>query len=110
MNDLECGTAHGYAIDFVGDESKSLAPFVQDTLLVDGRVMDVFAISALEYEGGESACLGVGNQLSWAAFRQELIVPPDTTTTTGTSPSTPTDTGGTTNTSTSSGDTGDTGT
>jgi len=106
-NDLECGTANGYEIDFVGDESKSIAPFAQDTLMVGGRTMDIFAISALEYEGGESACRGVGNQLSWAAFRQELIVPEDTTT--GTTTTGGSDTGDTGSTTTGTTETGDTG-
>ena len=107
-NDLECGTAHGYAIDFVGDESKTVAPFAQDTLMVDGLAMDIFAISALEYEGGESACRGVGNQLSWAAFRQDLLLPSETKTTSPTGTTTDTADSGDTG-ATSTGDTGDTG-
>lgn len=99
-NELECGTAHGYDIEFSGDEVKTLEPFAQDVLSVDGREMDIFAVSSLEYPD-ESACVGVGNQLVWAAFRRQMILPQTTTTLTS-------ETGDTGATDTGAGDTGTT--
>ena len=110
-NDLECGTAHGYDVEFVGDETKVLRPFSQDVLAVGGREMDIFAVSGMEYPDG-SDCVGVGNQLVWAAFRRQVILPPTTSTLTeDTAATSGTDTGTTTTTTTTtypdpSGDTG----
>jgi hypothetical protein len=92
-NEWECGTVHGYQVDFKGDETLSLTPFDVGEVSYGGVLYDVVAASAFEYES--NACQGVGNELVWSAFRRELIPVEPEVTDTGTTTTGET-TGGTT--------------
>ncbi len=66
--DLECGTAHGYQIDFQGDELVSVDPVADAKVVIRGTTFTAQAISAYEYDS-EPLCSTVGNQLMWTLFR-----------------------------------------
>jgi hypothetical protein len=70
-NEEECGTVHGYEVNFHGDDDLALAPFSEGTLTVRGSSFTATAVSAYEYDA-EPACDGVGNQLMWSLFRNAL--------------------------------------